>query len=68
VSVADLVHMLLFDLAVYVNPPPPDPPVAEGISQPALDTTPHAHPEPVVTLTWPLPPAAGTLAEVGDTL
>jgi hypothetical protein len=68
VSVADLLHMLLFTLAAYMTSPAPVPAVAEGISQPALDRTPHEHPEPVVTVTWPVPPETGKLAEAGDTL
>ena len=68
VSFAVLAVVPLFVLAVNANLELPVPLVTEGTSQLWLETTVHAHPEPVVALTSPLPPAAGTLADVGDTL
>ena len=68
VSFAVLPVIPLFVLAVNANVALPLPLVTEGTSQLWLEATVHPHPGPVIVLTSPRPPAAGTLADRGDTL
>ena len=68
VSVALLLAAAPFGLTVNPDVAVPLPLVTAGTSQVWLDTIVHAQPASVNTLTLPVPPAAGTLADVGDTL
>ena len=68
VSFAVLPHTRVFGVTVNATAPLPVPLLTAGTSQVWLDATFHAQPAFVITLTAPLPPAAGTVTEVGDTL
>jgi hypothetical protein len=58
--------MLAVAAALYCTVPPPLPLAPDvTVSQDALLVAVHGHPAPVVTVTLPVPPAAGTLALVG---
>ena len=56
-----------WEIVTETAPLPGPPPLTTAIQLDVLAAV-HAQPAPVVTLKLALPPAAGTLAEVGDTL
>lgn len=68
VSFAVLPHTRVFGLTVNATAALPVPLVTAGTSHVWFDAAFHPQPALVITLTSPLPPAAGAVAEVGDTL